>query len=357
MESTAAANGCSVVVAGSADRPDWDAFVAAQPAGDPLQAWGWGEVTAIGGERPVRLIARDSTGRTRGVAQLLVRDSSFGRRVVYVPHGPVVESGSAGDAVLDALLAEIRRVGASERAMVVKLDPRATTDRSAEAWRSTLVDRGLVRARADLQARTTRVIDLRPGAESLFASFHRDTRNLVRRAAREGVTTRAMAQPGRAELSDFRAMLLETGSRTGIRVRSGEAFERLATEFGPSGSMRLVLADLAGEPIAGCLALISGNRGFYIYATARRDPALRHANAAYAALWALCEELAAAGAETLDLWGVAEPDDSTADPSWAGFSLFKRAFGGEPLEHPGTFDLVISAPWYRLRDLRERIRR
>jgi lipid II:glycine glycyltransferase (peptidoglycan interpeptide bridge formation enzyme) len=312
----------------------------------------------MGGERPVRLIARDGTGRARGVAQLLVRDSSFGRRVVYVPHGPVVDGAAAdGDSVLDALLAEIKRVGASERAMVVKLDPRATTDRSAEAWRAVLTARGLVRARADLQARTTRVIDLRQGAESLFLSFHRDTRNLVRRAAREGVTTRALAQPDPADLAAFRAMLLETGSRTGIRIRSGEAFERLAAEFGPAGSMRLVLADLAGEPIAGCLALTSGRHGFYIYATARRDTTLRHANAAYASLWALCEELAASGKETLDLWGVAEPDDRTADPTWAGFSLFKRAFGGEPLEHPGTFDLVISAPWYRLRDLRERMRR
>lgn len=259
--------------------------------------------------------------------------------------------------MLGALLTGIWAVGAAERAIVVKVDPRATNDRAAQAWRSALESHGLIRARADLQARTTRVLDLRQGSEPLFASLEKDTRNLVRRASREGVTTRVLAEPDLPALVTFRTILLETVSRMGVRVRSAEAFERLAAEFGPSGSMRLVLADLAGMPIAGCLALLSGTRAFYLYAAARRDPVLRHANGAYASLWALCEELAGAGVETLDLWGVVEPDDKTADPSWAGFSLFKRGFGGEFLEHPGTFDLVLSKPWYRLRDLRERIRR
>jgi lipid II:glycine glycyltransferase (peptidoglycan interpeptide bridge formation enzyme) len=358
VEPTAAAGMPSVDLARPSDRDDWDGFVAVQPAGDPLQAWGWGEVTAVGGERPVRLIARGRGGRVHGLVQLLVRQTSFGRRVIYAPHGPLVDSATLeGDAVLGALLTGIWAVGAAERAIVVKVDPRATNGRAAQAWRSALESHGLIRARADLQARTTRVLDLRQGSEPVFASLEKDTRNLVRRASREGVTTRVLAEPDRPALVTFRTILLETVSRMGVRVRSAEAFERLAAEFGPSGSMRLVLADLSGMPIAGCLALLSGTRAFYLYAAARRDPVLRHANGAYASLWALCEELAGAGVETLDLWGVVEPDDKTADPSWAGFSLFKRGFGGEFLEHPGTFDLVLSKPWYRLRDLRERIRR
>jgi lipid II:glycine glycyltransferase (peptidoglycan interpeptide bridge formation enzyme) len=332
--------------------------VAAQPAGDPLQAWGWGEVAAIGGEAPLRLMARDDAGRVRAVVQLLVRDTSFGRRIVYAPHGPVVERlDAATDAVLTELLAGIRRTGVAERAVVIKLDPRATDDRSAAVWRSTLEAHGLIRARNDLQARTTRLIDVGQGAEALFRSYDSDTRNKIRRGAREGIARRILTQPDSAALAAFRTLLLETGSRAGIRVRSAQAFEKLATEFGAAGTMRLVLIDLSGETIAGCLGLLSGNRAFYLYAASRRDPELRHARAAYAALWALCEEVAAAGAQSLDLWGVAEPGDTTADPSWAGFSEFKRAFGGEPLEHPGTFDLVISEKWYRLRDLRERFQK
>jgi lipid II:glycine glycyltransferase (peptidoglycan interpeptide bridge formation enzyme) len=60
------------------------------------------------------------------------------------------------------------------------------------------------------------------------------------------------------------------------------------------------------------------------------------------------------GVKSLDLWGVAETDDTEADPEWAGFSMFKRGFGGVRLAHPRAMDLVVSPSWYRLRDWRER---
>jgi hypothetical protein len=56
------------------------------------------------------------------------------------------------------------------------------------------------------------------------------------------------------------------------------------------------------------------------------------------------------------MWGVVEPDDTTADPSWRGFSDFKRTFGGTLLRHPGLYDLVTDPFWYRLRGLRELVR-
>ena len=47
-----------VRLATEADRPAWDALIAARPEADPLQAWAWGEVTGRHGERPLRLVLR-----------------------------------------------------------------------------------------------------------------------------------------------------------------------------------------------------------------------------------------------------------------------------------------------------------
>ncbi|CAN5620265.1 hypothetical protein BH23CHL8_BH23CHL8_31060 [soil metagenome] len=63
-----------------------------------------------------------------------------------------------------------------------------------------------------------------------------------------------------------------------------------------------------------------------------------------------------AGTRSFDLWGVREPDDPGTDAAWEGFSLFKRRFGGRPIRHSGTFDLVVDPFWNRLRDLREQVR-
>ncbi len=344
----------------SADEGDWHRFLAEHPAGDPLQAWGWAEVTAVGGERPVRLIARDDAGKVRGVAQILVRPTSFGRSVLYIPHGPIWDwRGPAGDAALDRLLEGIRRTGRVERGIVAKIDPRAASSiepagLAADRINLELERRGLRLARVDLQARTTRVLDLRPGPDALLASFDKDTRNLLRRAEREGVTARVFRDADHAAYRSFAELLAATSARGGFHSRSADALVRLAEAFAPSGAAYLVLAELGGRPIAGCLALVTGRRAFYLYAASLREDALRHANGPYLALWTLCRALIVDGIESLDLWGVAEAGDPTADPEWAGFSLFKRGFGGERLTHPGAMDMVISPAWYRLRDWRER---
>ena len=354
---SARASGIVARGATASDRPAWDAFVAALPSGDPLQAWAWGDVAHTGGERPERILATDPSGRVRGVAQVLVREAAVGHRVLYAPHGPAWDAAAPDAAdVLDALLAALRALGHAERGIVLKLDPRATADAGAARLRALLRARGLRRARADLQARTTRVLDLRAGADAVFAGLEKDTRNLVRRSAREGVRTRVVRGPDPAAYGAFAGLLAATGARAGFRVRPAVAFEAIAAGYAVAGDACLVLAELDGEPIAGCLALTTGPRAFYLHAASRREERLRHANGAYAALWGCIEALAAEGRESLDLWGVVEPGDEAADPGWAGFSLFKRGFGGARLVHPGTFDLVLSPPWYALRDIRERLR-
>src|SRR5665811_2624532 len=124
FDATPEATSSAVVAtqATAADRSDWHRFLADHPAGDPLQAWGWADVTAAGGERPVRLIARDASGEVRGVAQVLVRPTYFGRTVLYVPHGPVWDwRDHSGLTALDRLLEAIRATGRRERGIVAKL--------------------------------------------------------------------------------------------------------------------------------------------------------------------------------------------------------------------------------------------
>ena len=95
----------TVRVAADADRPAWDAFVAARPEGDPLQLWAWGEVRAAEGEPPLRLVAARGDGTIAGVAGLLVRPTSFGRTVMYAPHGPLwTREAPDGPAILAALV-------------------------------------------------------------------------------------------------------------------------------------------------------------------------------------------------------------------------------------------------------------
>jgi len=338
-------------------REAWDAFVAARPEADILQTWAWGEVMAGAGERPARIVARGADGRLRGVAQALVRPTTAGRSVLYVPHGPVWEREAAdGDDVLTALLRGLRTLGREERGIVVKLDPRGDGATDADRQRILRVfgDTGLRPARHDLQAPTTRIVDLLDGADELRKTWDKDARNLFRRAAKEGVETEVQRHADAGCVAAFHELLEETAERKAFRSHEAAFLETLANALAPAGAWYLALARKEGRLVAGMVTLGVADRAFYLYGASSRAPELRNANGGYATMGTTMAALAADGIRTLDLWGVAEPDDD-APAEWTGFSAFKRRFGGQPVRHLGTFDLVVDRLWYTIRDVRERL--
>lgn len=342
-----------VAIAAPDSRGAWDEFVARRAEADVLQLWGWGDAQAVAGEPPARILVRGADGAIRGVAQALVRPTTLGRSVLYVPHGPLWER-EAPDAsdLLRLLLGGLRALARRERGIVVKLDPRG--DRGdAESVRDALVGLGARPARHDLQAQTTRIVDLVDGGDALRATWDKDARNLFRRAAKEGVTAEVVRAPDRDAIAAFHDLLVDTAERKQFRSHEVDFLTTLAETLAPSGGWYLCLARKDGRPIGGMVTLRLADRAFYLYGASSRDPDVKNANAGYATMGTTMEALATDGVRTLDLWGVAEPDDGAPD-SWSGFSAFKRRFGGRPVRHPGTFDLVVDRFWYTVRDWRER---
>jgi lipid II:glycine glycyltransferase (peptidoglycan interpeptide bridge formation enzyme) len=346
--------GARIREAADADRAAWDAFVAQRDDGDLLQAWAWGECQRLAGERPIRLLAEGADGALRGVAQVLVRSAGLGRSVAYVAHGPVWEREAPdADRLLGAMLDAVAEATRDARAIVVKLDPRGVV--GGPDVGPQLARYGLRRA-PDLQAPTTRIIDLADGGERLMASWHADARRLSRRSEREGVEVRIDRAGDAAALGTLHELLTVTAERNEFRVRSPQFLALLAEQFAASDGWYLAIARSDGTPIAAMAMPRYGQRAYYLYGASLREDRYKHKYGPYAVMAALQKQLAADGVRALDMWGVVEPDDVTADPNWQGFSAFKRTFGGEPLRHPGTYDLVIDPLWYRLREARASLR-
>ena len=339
--------------AGDTDRPAWDDFIASRPEADLLQSWAWGECTALAGEPPARLLL-DDNGKIRGVAQALMRPAAFGRQVAYVAHGPIWDrSAPDADRLFAWLLQGLRTLARKEKALVVKLDPRAELGDQTNV--AGLARTNKLRHAPDLQAPTTRIVELLHGADQPDASWHADARRLSRRAEREGTMVTITREPDPAEVTILHDLLVSTAERVAFRVRDPVFLERLATELSKSDGWYLGIARVDQTPIAAMAFPRIGNRGYYLYGALRRDPEYKHHYGAHAVMATMLPTLAADGCTSVDMWGVVEPDDATADPAWRGFSDFKRTFGGVPLRHPGLFDLVTSPLWYRVRSIWERL--
>lgn len=53
------------------------------------------------------------------------------------------------------------------------------------------------------------------------------------------------------------------------------------------------------------------------------------------------------GIKYFDFWGIA-PEDAGKDHPWAGFTKFKKSFGGEAVHYAGTYDIVLKPLKYKL---------
>lgn len=354
-----------VRAAQAADRAALDAFVVARPEADMLQLWAWGEAMTVASQRPERLLATRGD-EVVGAMTMLVRPTAMGRTVLYAPHGPVWDRDApGGDGVLGALLAAARDRARAVRGIVVKVDPRARLegeaangDDGSDAWQvaEALRAAGLRASDDDLQARTTRILHVHPDEEVRVSGWKKEARNKWRRAAREGTTARIAREADRAMLEAFHVLLAQTAAIKHFNTRGRAFYDKLAAELAAGGHLRLVVAEWNGQPIAVRFVAVLGDRAFSLYrATDRNVP--RETNGHHAIMGALLASLAEEGVATMDMWGVAEPGDPRADPAWVAFSEFKLEFGGTPLAHPGTFDLVIDPFWYGIRGLRERLGR
>ena len=118
----------------------------------------------MAGEPPYRILVEDG-GQIQGVAQVLIRKGAFGRQIAYVPHGPVWDrSAPNADRIFAWLAQGLRSLALKEKALVVKLDPRNEPGQDFD-FRHLAAEHDLQPAQ-DLQAPTTRIVDLLDGGEA-----------------------------------------------------------------------------------------------------------------------------------------------------------------------------------------------
>lgn len=327
-------------------RTDWNAFVAASPAGDFAQAWEWGELKARTGWTPLRFALQQDGAIVAGT-QVLARTVPGGRSLFYAPRGPLL-GGPDPHGALGELLAAVAEVARKQRALALKVDPAVPdTDGSfarmlgAYGFRRSPHDEG---AFGGLQPRYVMKVDISPDEETLLGSFHPKWRYNVRLAQRKGVAITAAAT--RDDVATFYAVLRETAARDGFGVRALSYFLDMWDTCVEAGLARLFLGRLGEEVICGAIAFALGRQAWYVYgASANRH---RETMPNHLLQWEMMRWAKARGCTVYDMRGVAREADGSGDSRLHGLNRFKRGFGAQYVEYVGEFDLVYSPFWYRL---------
>ncbi len=311
-------------------RTEWDEFVQNQPHYSFLHAWEWGVFNQRQGER-VQRIGMYEDGELLGVALLLHVRAKRGK-FLFCPHGPLVDWRDEARAT--AFVRHILALGRRAGAWFVRFSPLIPSD-DLERQRP-LHALGFRPAPIHMHAEETWLLDITPEENDLLMGCRKGTRNLIRRAAKDGVEV--IQSEDVNDLEIFDQLYADTATRHHFVPYSLDYLRREFEAFHEQGRARLFFAYYQGQPISGAMILYYGRTAFYHHGAS--SSAFRKVPGNHALQWASILAAKRRGCTTYNFWGIA-PEDNPDHP-WKGLTFFKKGFGGYRIDYLHAHDRILS---------------
>jgi peptidoglycan pentaglycine glycine transferase (the first glycine) len=322
----------------------WNEFIAGSPAGDLLQSFEWGELKKrSGGWQPIRL-AVENEGRIVGAVSILKkRLPRIKKCIFYAPRGPVWEASDAR--ILSCLIEGISQRALAEGAILLKIDPPIPLSHTEVVHSLESVGFSKV-ADAEgfggVQPRCVMQLDLTPSIDDVLAGCKPKWRYNIRLAEKKGVIINSDCT--KDDLKTFYSILQETAERDRFLIRGYSYYEHMWDTLVSPGYAKLFLAAYEGEPVAGALSFIFGDKCWYTYGASSN----RHRNVMpnHLMQWRMIEWAKVSGCSWYDFRGVSQKNDGESEDHLSGLNRFKEGFGAKFVEYIGEFDLPFSPAWY-----------
>jgi len=333
----------SLIVKEVSDKFEWEAFVLELVPNTFLHSWNWGEMQKILGEKIKRFGVYDGE-KLRGVALGIIVSARRGH-FLFCPHGPLVKNGEQ-EMVL-ALLEELKNYAIKNSLVFLRVSPLMISNGENNTFYKKF---GMRPAPIHVHAETMWILDIKPAEEELIKGMRKTTRNLVRRAERDGVKIRISRE--KSGLDTFEKLYTETADRENFVGFPRNFLDAEFEAFVADNNVFFAFAEYQGDVISGALITTYGDTGFYHQgASTRKWPKIP---GAYLLQWEIIRELKRQGRKRYNFWGIASTEDK--NHPWAGLSLFKQGFGGYREDYVHAQDLPLK-PTYWITWLIEEVRR
>ncbi len=294
-----------------------------------LQSEIWAQFQESNGHKVFR-------GSGEGWSYLATLEGGKTGRYLYSPYGPVAESAEA----FEAAIADMKRVAAENKCWFLRVEPTNPGiwgELSGEAF---LRARGFKPSPRQVQPGHTQIIDLEKSEEEILKDMKSTNRNLHRNIHKKGVTFTVSQNP--ADLDILLKFLDETAGRTGFNRQGDSYLKKVASVLMPADAASLYIAKVEDEPIGAAFVYDSDDTRTYAHAAASFEH--RKLSAGIPLVTNLILDAKAKGLKYVDLFGIAPNDDPNHE--WAGFTKFKKSFGGRSVAYPGTWDLPVDSRLY-----------
>ncbi|MBI2636082.1 peptidoglycan bridge formation glycyltransferase FemA/FemB family protein [Candidatus Peregrinibacteria bacterium] len=358
---------------------EWDQFLTRQQFRPFLQSWTMGEVYRRIGQEPVRLMTGD-VGGSSGICFAHVINAKRGRHL-SIPYGPVIDWKIGGEKRRETamlFLAELKKIAKGCRCSFIRLSPFWPKSEGSDAtlramqtihaplhllaehlWYLPLTESDLWSS-SSISCSGMPITDGRrqPSAaprseEELMKSMRSTTRNLVRRAEKEGVTVTASDDPVR-DLPVFLQLHEETRKRHRFTPYTDAFFLAQIEEFAKTGhsapaggNVILYTARHNGKVIASSVHMTFGGETSYHHGAS----VMSKIPASYLLQWTAIRDALKRGDHVYNFWGIAPCGMENTKHPFSGVTLFKTGFGGKSMELTHCRDIPLSPKYYVTRGL------
>lgn len=309
-----------------------DAFTEKHENGHFLQTSLWGKVKSDW--KWFGVICRNDSGEITGTLAVLLRKiSKLPYHMMYAPRGPVCDFDDKETFV--ALIEAAKQEGKKYNAYELKIDKDVPDDN--EEYRAIALSQGFrFKGKTinfeDFQCRCViRILLDGRNEEDVFAAFHSDHRRKIRIAMKNNVEIKIH---GSEMAETFYQIMKETCERDGFELRSAAYFAKILEVFGDKA--RLYMAYYEGQPIAGAISVLWGDKVWYFYGASSNSN--RKVMPNYLLQWEMIKWAIETDCKIYDFRGVAGVIDES-NPLF-GLYRFKHRFDGTYIEFMGEMDLI-----------------
>lgn len=314
-----------------ANLAEYEAFLQQHPKGHFAQSSLWSRQKPAWTWRAI--LCRDDAGKICGSVAFLIRKLPLAGRMMYACRGPVCDLDDRE--TFHALMQAAKVLAKELHAYSIKIDPDVPSDNAAfirmltqEGFRTRDTGKNF----EAIQPRYVFRLYLNGrNEEEMLASFQQKWRYNIRLAARKGVEVRIC---GKEMIEDFTRIMVETGTRDGFATRPASYFASMLDHLG--SHCRLYMAFHEGKPIAGTLAILYGDKVWYLYGASSNEH--RNLMPNYLLQWNMICWAIENRCRVYDFRGVS--GDLSEDNPHYGLYRFKKGFNGEFTEFVGEYDYI-----------------
>lgn len=307
----------------------WEKWMKSNNPATFLQSWNWGETNAKMGDEVVRYIFYKGSLPVASF-QGIIQKAKRGKHIL-IPGGPVMDWND--QKLIEIVVSFIKKIAIEKNVKFVRIRPDIE---NSEIINKIFKNNSFIPSPMHLHAENTWILDLSADEDTILSNMRKTTRYCIKKSLNEGLTIEKTTDSKSVDI--LYKLQKETSKRHSFVEFPKKLFKYQLETFGEDGGAVMYICRKNKEVLVAAMILYYGETAFYHHSASSNSA--RNTNASYFLQWNIIKDAKKLGCKYYNFWGIAP--ENKPKHRFFGVTVFKKGFGGYPLNWVHAHDIIIS---------------